>query len=667
MREVLQQVPDARLILRLYVCNPPGFASRLPAEVMRFDDGDARHFTTWYAMKDRPVEERGYPSFASEIWRRNTAEALREYVTHVRQSSYAANVIGYFVCGGGTEEWYYWGDYDHQRYALDFSPPMLRAFREDLRRFYAGDVQRLRAAWNSPAVDFASALPPEPEARRTPTSGPFWDPAHSQREIDYYYTHNKAMEDSLLIFARAIKQASNREHLVGMFHGYLQNHWLLDGGQAQLRELLASDDIDFWSGPPQYDRRGPGEHGCVRFLMRSLQRHGKLWISEADIRPSFVEPNPTNPALHGRPTDLAESLACLQREFAHQLCEGGNGWWFPMGKGWYHQPPILELFGQMQRVGQAAMACDRRPATDIAAVVDLDSLAAAPPFGLTPYLIDAFKVQELCRLGAPVDHWELDDLLQEGAPQYKLYLMLNPIRLTAARRQRIDQHLRRHGATLVWFYAPGLIDPGRSPALSLSHSRDLLGLTLSGDSATDPLMRLTTTGARLFPGFDPARSFGKFERPRWGLDQATGQVALQPADDLRLKQRFVATGAEPLATFSDGATAMAMRRGANATDLWIGGLMAPADLLRGLARHLGCHLYCDADEIIYANRSFLAIHTRAAGERTFQLRQPADVTEVFSGQVLGRGVSSFRDTIGAYRTRLYHLGDAAAWQAAQGG
>jgi len=84
---------------------------------------------------------------------------------------------------------------------------------------------------------------------------------------------------------------------VGMFHGYLQNHWYLEGGQATLKDLLASPDVDFWSGPPQYNRRGPGEHGCIRFLPASLKKHGKLWISESDIRTCFSEPNPGNPAL----------------------------------------------------------------------------------------------------------------------------------------------------------------------------------------------------------------------------------------------------------------------------------------------------------------------------------------------------------------------------------
>ena len=665
LNRFLDEVPNARIILRLYVCNPKNFARNYPKETMLFEDGSPLHYNEWYSMKDRPLAERGYPSFASDLWRQKTAEALHNYVTHVRQSEYSRNVIGYFVCGGGTEEWYYWGDYDHNNHTVDFSPPMLKAFRTYLRAKYAGDVRRLRAAWNDPAADFGTALPPGPE-RFKPSAGAFWDPAKSQRIRDYYFVHNKAMEDSLLIFSRAVKQACAGQQLMGMFHGYLQNHWLLEGGQSTLKDLLRSPDVDFWSGPPQYDRRGSGEHGCVRFLMASLKQHGKLWISESDIRTVFSEKDARNPALYGRQEDVDESVACLQREYAHQLCEGGNGWWFQMGKNWYHQEPILSLFDKMQRGGEAAMAFDRTGDTDIAAVVDLDSFFTGPSFPISTWLIDAFKVQETCRIGAPVDHWELDDILASGAKRYKLYLMLNCFSLSKEKRRLIEERLRRDGATLVWMYAPGFFNPDATPEMAAANTKDLLGFPLETETGEGMKvqMKLTPEGARFFAGFDPNRAFGSFERPAWSLEKATGGLKHTVPGDISLRQRFYGPeGGDVLARFVDGGRpSIAARQTPKATDLWIGSVMAPADLLRTVARRAGCHLFCDGDEIVYANKSFLAIHTRAAGERTFRLRRKSDVVEIFTGDVLGQGVGEFKENIGAYRTRVYFLGDRARWE-----
>lgn len=665
LNRFLDQVPNGRVVLRLYVCNPPHFARDYPEETLAFNDGAKNHFTKWYAMTDRPLEERGYPSFASEVWRQKTAEALYNYVTHVRKSAYAKNVIGYFVCGGGTEEWYYWGDYDHSKYAVDFSPPMLKAFRNYLRSKYGGDVRKLRVAWSDPSADFGTALPPDPRNRQTSDAGVFWDPEKSQRVRDYYYVHNKVMEDSLLIFSHAVKQACNREQLVGMFHGYLQNHWYLEGGQATLRDLLSSPDVDFWSGPPQYNRRGHGEHACIRFPMASLKKHGKLWISESDIRTNFSESSPGNPSLYGRPPNLDESLACLKREYAHQLCEGGNGWWFQMGKEWYHHEPILSLFDQMQRCGEAAMSFDRTSDTDIAAVVSLNGLLTGPPWPVSSSLMDAFKVQETCRIGAPVDHYELGDILARDAKHYKMYLMINCFSLTDKERRLIDERLRRRGAVLVWMFAPGLFNPDKKPELSTEHIKSLFGFTLASQTGERRKlnMKLTEVGAQYFSGFAPQRVFGSFERPEWVFDKTTGGIKQQFPGDVELPQRFHGVeGGEVLARFEDGGQPSILKhQTASATDIWIGSVMAPADLLRCVAKRAGCHLFFDGDEIIYADRSFLAIHTREAGERTFDLRRKADVVEVFSGDVLGRGITQFKDTIDAYRTRLYFIGDGVKW------
>lgn len=672
LTQFLQRIPNARIILRLYVCNPPDFAKNYPNELLRFNDGSTAHFTKWYAMSNLPLAERGYPSFASDVWRRGIAESLYNYVTHVRQSAYARNVIGYFVCGGGTEEWYYWGDYDHGKYCCDFSPPMLKAFREHLRRKYNGDVVQLRKGWHDNTADFGSALPPDPMARRQGATGVFWDESQRNRLRDYYYVHNKVMEDSLLIFARAVKQACKGEQLVGMFHGYLQNHWLLEGGQATLRDLLSSPDVDFWSGPPQYDRRGQGEHGCIRFPPASLKTHGKLWISESDIRTCCSETAPGNPALYGRTPDMEESLATLKREFAHQLCEGNNGWWFQMGKAWYHHEPILSLFGQMQRVGEAATRFQRSSDTDIATVVHLDSLFTGPPWPVSSALLDAIKVQETCRIGAPVEHYLLEDILADNTKPYKLYLMLNCFRLSDAQRRLIDERLRRRGAVLVWMYAPGLFNPDQAAERDPAHTQQLLGFRLQskiGPPAA-PDMKLTADGAAWLPGFAADRVFGSFERQRWDGDKATGQFRRAPAQATTLSERFMADesavslgSAKVLARFVQGSEpAIVARQSKESTDVWIGSVMAPADLLRSIARRAGCHLFCDADEIIYANRSFLAIHTAKAGTRDFQLRRPSDVIEVFSGQSLGKNVTQFRDTIPAFRTRLYFLGSAEEWR-----
>ncbi|MFW6164169.1 MAG: hypothetical protein ACODAJ_15485, partial [Planctomycetota bacterium] len=666
----LDAVPNAYLILRCYLSAPPEFGSKYREECMAFNDGSREHFSEWQAMEDRPSSERGYPSFASRQWREGMARALYEYVTHVRKATYGGRVVGYVLGAGADEEWRYWSDYDRAHYALDFGPPMLRAFRRGLQTRYDGSVAALRRAWGDPCADFATARPPGPAERGQTDCGYFWDPAVSRRLMDYYDVHNRVVAESLSRLARAVKEASGEKALVGAFFGYVQGLDHVEGGHAAMRALLDCEDLDFWAGPPQADRRGPGEHGCIRSLNATLKAHDTLWMSESDIRTSLAKADHDNPARGGRPPDIETSLACLKREFGHLLCEGANGWWFPQASNWYTHETVGELFERMQLVGRAALEFDRGSAAEIAAVVDLESLLATPSEPISAALLGAFRTQELCRIGAPCDFWELSDLLEPGARRYKVYVFLNAFSLTAAERHRIRARLARDGAVLVWMLAPGLIQPDAEPALSLAHSRELTGIALEEQrgAGLSYRMKLTAQGAAFAEGFDAGRVFGDFERPRWGRGGAAGTIAQHEAKPRRWRQRFTAREASDvtaLARFAEGGgIAMALRRGAEATDLWIGSVTAPADLLRAVARRAGCHLYYDGDAVLYANRSFLCLHTHTGGGRILELRRPADVVEVFSGARLAREAGELADDIPPYSTRLYFLGDAAAWQAA---
>ena len=66
---------------------------------------------------------------------------------------------------------------------------------------------------------------------------------------------------------------------------------------------------------------------------------------------------------------------------------------------------------------------------------------------------------ELPRLGTPVDYLELDDVLAEGAGRYRMVIFLNPYLINDQERRGIEERLKRDGNTLVWLYAPGLINP----------------------------------------------------------------------------------------------------------------------------------------------------------------------------------------------------------------
>lgn len=82
----------------------------------------------------------------------------------------------------------------------------------------------------------------------------------------------------------------------------------------------------------------------------------------------------------------------------------------------------------------------------------------------------------------------------------------------------------------------------------------------------------------------------------------------------------------------------------------------PADTLRRLAREAGVHVYCEAEEPLYANGRLIALHSITGGPRTVVLPKPCRrVVELFSGRVLGENVTRFEDTLSPPCTMLYEL------------
>jgi hypothetical protein len=82
----------------------------------------------------------------------------------------------------------------------------------------------------------------------------------------------------------------------------------------------------------------------------------------------------------------------------------------------------------------------------------------------------------------------------------------------------------------------------------------------------------------------------------------------------------------------------------------------PASTLRKLAREAGVHIYCEAEEPLYANARLIALHTIEGGRRTVVLPKTCRrVTELFSGRVVAEASSRFDDTLTPPCTALYEL------------
>ena len=86
-------------------------------------------------------------------------------------------------------------------------------------------------------------------------------------------------------------------------------------------------------------------------------------------------------------------------------------------------------------------------------------------------------------------------------------------------------------------------------------------------------------------------------------------------------------------------------------------LWEAADLLRNIARYAGCHIYNEANDVIYANRHFICLHSAQGGSRTINLPKQMNVWDVFAEKQIASSVASFQTDILPGSTVLYYLGE----------
>ena len=240
---------------------------------------------------------------------------------HVAASPYADRVIGYHLASGTTEEWSVGRNEDEW---VDYSPANTRAFRRWLQTKYSTD-ERLRSAWAEPAVTLTTAAIPTKARRQASQLGWLRDPAREQAAINYYLYNSDLVADTIGYFAKAVKDLTQREKIVGVFYGYLLQlcgeQRQQNGGHLALQRVLASPDVDFLCSPTSYAFRQLGGEGTCHAmsLLGSVQLHGKLWFDENDVRTS-----PSGGAVGewGRPADIAGDLLQQDKELAWCLTHG---------------------------------------------------------------------------------------------------------------------------------------------------------------------------------------------------------------------------------------------------------------------------------------------------------------------------------------------------------
>ena len=684
-KALIDAVPDAKIFLRLGVHPSVQWLNDHPSEMMRYNDGSTvpvRVVTESYANGYYP----GMYALYSQAWREEATKHVLSFLDDLKGTVLEDHVIGVFLAGGNTSEWYpsnpltiYRGGYmgfEHDGAAPrdmygDFSPAFKKTFSAYLYERY-GDADALRRAWRDPDADIDDPRIPTFEERefinadaalaRFPSTGTtgftdnytgsFLNTEKYRCVADFYRAFHLGAADSIIHFAREIKHY-NSDLLVGAFYGYFgcldyYNMCMCAGAL----KMLDCGYVDMTACPNVYIERQPGGYSAQRVMQDSFRLRNRIFFSEDDTR-TFLEGNRAGARDYMEQYDIDDSLNTMKRDFGRDICEDLNGWWFDQyDKGRFRHPEIYRLIKRQQEIAKDYYGGDRKKHNEAAFFYDEESVHCTSLATLFQ-MIELNRCLEISRTGIPADFYYHNDINRPDLPDYKLYVFVNCFSLTKQERQAIKDTVRRREKTALFIYGQGYVEPCGQPELDAGHVSDLTGMRIRqinkpslGKFRIDPDGFLSTD-------CDPGTVYGQLDRQvkdgcAMYLDNQTTVVCpLLVCDDPD------AVTAATLCAEKLPAVSVLSRDGYNT--VFTAAKWITADVYRAIGRLAGCHVFGDGNDFIFANERYLTIHAAKTGRKHIRLKANSTPYEVYENRAYAENVSEFEFDMIRGQTKMFRL------------
>lgn len=626
-RRVLSASPEGMIFPRVYIGTPAWWLNQNAEEMEILDDGTTMPGANLYAM---PGENRPYPSIASEKWRKDIGYGLRHLIEHIQRSDYADRMFGYVLSGLKTEEWYHW-DSGADKF-FGYSKPTVLAFRHWLKKKYE-KVERLRAAWNNPRVDFEAAPVPSRSERLGQAKTTFRDPSREMNVIDFYVFWNELIPETIDYFARVAKDATKGTKVIGAYYAYMYEF----GGNPEfghnaLGKFIVSSNLDFVAATASYGDRQLGAGGDYqRAPSSSVMLHGKLWYHDNDavsyLAPEIQEKGhiPTDLIRLGYTKNATETIWMYRRGAGFVLCNGMYEALFDLHGGYFDAPELMAEVARLNRMWDMAKDYDRASCSEILIVSDENSCSYCS-FNSEMLSTSLLQTQwQLIKIGAPADHILVDDLELLDIDRYKLVVFLNTYNLTDVQRSVIDQKVKNGNRTVLWCYAPGVFNDTRESSDLMYRLTGMKLVASQHETFIAPQIEIQESGAKLNTALRKANlnTMGS-EKPMCKL------ISVQDP-------HAIALGILP----GTASITFAMKDMGAWTSFYAITSNLPAAFYRVLARHAGVHIYNDRDDTFYANKSYASLNANGAGVRAIQFPRKCDLIDAITRKRLATTTDNF--------------------------
>ncbi len=309
VERILKACPNAYIFPRIYVTMPKWWCEKYPQETLLAPDGEHREL------------------LFSDQFRTDAADMLQTVIAHIQNASYADNIIGYHLAGGRTEEWFNFGteydDYETEK------PYFIKYLNQNYpNELYDDEVPLKKTAFGEGEVQSLTL----------------------RRYMEFL---NVEVANSIIHFAKTVKEAVGFTQTVGVFYGYTMEVAGGFFGELAIDTLIDCEYIDFFCAPNSYyNTRALGVDWGEMIATGSVKSHGKLCLAEGDIRTSLSDfinncrpgadkNNKYYGAIWLGPKTIKKSVSAMRKSFAHQIAYGNGLWWFDMWGGWYAHPSYM--------------------------------------------------------------------------------------------------------------------------------------------------------------------------------------------------------------------------------------------------------------------------------------------------------------------------------------
>ena len=591
-------------------------------------------------------------SLASEKFRQEAGEVLRQLIAHMKEQNYYNRVFGIKISGGQSYEWMHLGTGADQ--GPDYSAVSQEGFRTYLKNKYGTDAA-LQTAWGNSAVTLATAAAPGWEEKCAYSNvfvGDVETGSFSRNIVDWNLWLGEASADSFLYYCQIAKEETDDQIIVGGYNGYLwtsNTHDSQGKAHTAMDRVLDSPYVDWIASPVAYSERLMGQSSAYMALLDSVQAHGKLYIAEQDNRTCLsdsyagVSWDADWDYKIGQTRTMADTIYQQKRDFANALINGAGLWQFDMYGGWLDDDQIYDYLRDAKAEYDLSVHINRNTTNEVAVFVGDETYAylTAENSNMSFTLLEPMLMQQrkhLAAMGTGYDTYAMSSLLDGKVPQHKLNIILSPFEITEQMQEAIDTQLKTNDQVVVWVYLPGI---SNGTELSLANVQRATGFFIGAVEQRSTLqVQLADSGHSLTDGIAGliyGNSVENSVSPLPYLQDTAGVTVLGYHTD----------GGKP---------GLAVKEMGNWTSVYSAAPCLDVQLLRNLMKFAGCHSYCDnSADVIYSSNSYVALHSAAAGEKTIYLPGNYSVYDVFEEKFISMNTNEIHYYHQANDTHIFRL------------